>query len=82
MLVNIALEKSTKANPFYSNVTIDNQWDDLSKCIDLECSGLLTNKNSRHSNNSDQTDNNDDVEGNDNSKEVWRELNLTYIFQL
>ena len=30
-LVNSALQKLTKINPFYSNATIDNEWEDLSE---------------------------------------------------
>ena len=35
-LVNSALQKLSKINPFYSNFTIDNEWKDLS-----EQSGLM-----------------------------------------
>ena len=33
-LVNAALEKLTKINPFYSNITIDNDWEDFSEQSD------------------------------------------------
>ena len=33
-LVNAALQKLTKINPFYSNITVDNEWEDLSEQSD------------------------------------------------
>ena len=33
-LVSAALEKLTKINPFYSNITIDNDWEDFSEQSD------------------------------------------------
>ena len=72
-LVNAALQKLAKNNPFYSNTTIDNEWDDFSDQLDPVLWKLLTNKNTdknaRESNNSHQIDSDDDVEGNE------RELN-------
>ena len=71
-LVNTALQKLTKINPFYSNITIDNEWEDSSEQSDPVLWKLLTDKNASESNNSDQTDSGDDIEGNDRFKE--REL--------
>ena len=76
-LVITALQKLRKINPFYSNITIDNEWEDFSEQSDPVLWKLLTDrntdKNARESNNSDQTDSDDDLEGNDKFKE--RELN-------
>ena len=71
-LVNTALQKLTKINPFYSNITIDNEWEHLSEQSDLVLWKLLSDKNARQSNNSDQTDSDDGMEGIDKFKE--REL--------
>ena len=46
-LVNSALHKLTKINPFYSNITIDNKWEDLIEQSDLVLWRLLTDKNNR-----------------------------------
>ena len=43
-LVNTALQKLTKVNPFYSNITIDNEWEDLNEQSDPVLWKLLTNK--------------------------------------
>ena len=71
-LVNTALQKLTKTNPFYSNITIDNEWEDSSEQSDPVLWKLLTDKNASESNNSDQTDSGDNIEDNDRFKE--REL--------
>ena len=70
--VNIALQKLTKINPFYSNITIDNEWEDSSKQSDLVLGKLLTDKNVSDSNNRNQKDSDEDIESNDKFKE--REL--------
>ena len=44
-LVNTALQKLTKINPFYSNITFDNEWEDSSEQSDPVLWKLLTNKN-------------------------------------
>ena len=64
-LVNSALNKSTKINPFYSKITIDNEWENLNEQSDPLLWRLLTDKNARESNNSGQTDSDDDIDGND-----------------
>ena len=64
-----ALQKLTKINPFYSNITIHNEWEDLSGQSDLVLWKLLTDKNTGESNNRDQTDSGDDIEGNNKFKE-------------
>ena len=71
-LVNAALQKLTKINPFYSNITIDNEWADFSEQPDPVLRKLLSGKSARESNNSDQTDS-DDIEGNDkfNERELY-----------
>ena len=71
-VVSIALQKLTKINQFYSNITIDNEWKDLTEQLDLMLWKLLTDNSTRESSSSDQTDSNDDTEGNDKFKE--REL--------
>ena len=76
-LVHAALQPLTTINPFYSNITIDNEWGDLSEQSDPVLWKLLTDKNTdmnaKEPNNSDQTDSDDDIEGDDKFKE--RELN-------
>ena len=62
----------TKINQFYSNITIDDEWKNLSEQSDQALWKRLTDKNARDSNNSDQTDSDDDISRNDNFKE--REL--------
>ena len=71
-LVNTALQKLAQINPFYSNITIHNEWEDLSEQSDPVLWKLLTDKNAQESNNRDQMDSDDDIEGNDKFKE--REL--------
>ena len=71
-VVNTALQKLTKINPFYSNITVDNEWEHLSEQSDLVLWKLLTDKNARQSDSSDQTDSDDGMEGLDKVKE--REL--------
>ena len=69
-LVNTTLQKLTKISPFYSNIAIDNEWEDSSEqSSDPVLWKLLTDKNASESNNSDQTDSDDDIEGNDKFKE-------------
>ena len=46
-LVNAALQKLTKINPFYNKITIHNEWGDLSEQSDLLLWKLLTDKNVR-----------------------------------
>ena len=58
--VNTALQKLTKINPFYSIITIDNEWEDLSEESGPVLWKLLTNANARESNNNDQTVSDDD----------------------
>ena len=71
-LVNTALQKLAQINPFYSNTTIHNEWEDLSEQSHPVLWKLLTDKNARESKNRDQTDSDDDIEGNGKFKE--REL--------
>ena len=68
-LVNASLQKLTNTNPFYSNITIDNEWKDFGEQLDLLLWKHVTDKSAREPNNSDQTDSDDDVEGNDKFKE-------------
>ena len=64
--VNAALQKQTKINLFYNNITIDNEWEDFSEQSELVLWKLLidknTVKNARECNNSDQTDRDNDIE--------------------
>ena len=71
-LVKAALQKLAQINPFYSNIIIHNEWEDLSGQPDVVLWKLLTAKNAQESNNRDQADSDDDIEGNDKFKE--REL--------
>ena len=75
--VNVALQKLTKINPFYSNITIDHDREDFSEQSEPVLWKLLTDKNTdknaREFNSSDQAHSNDDIEGNDKFKE--KELN-------
>ena len=59
-LVNTALQKLAQINPFYINITIHNEWEDLSEQSDLVLWKLLTDKNAQESNNKVQTDSDDD----------------------
>ena len=68
-LVNTALQKLTMINPFYSNITIHNEWEDLSKQSDPVLWKLLTDKNAGESNDRDRTDSDDYIEGNAKFKE-------------
>ena len=70
--MNTTLEKLTKISLFCCNITIDNEWEDVSEQSDPLLWKLLTDQNVSESNNSDQTDSDDDIEGNDKFKE--REL--------
>ena len=68
-------KRSTKINPFYINIIINNEWEDLSDQsdpVDPVLWRLLTGKNAREFNNSDEIDSDDDIDGNDKVKE--REL--------
>ena len=71
-LVNTALQKLAQINPFYSNITIHNEWEDLIEQWDPVLWKLLTDKNGQESNNRDQTNSDDYIEGNHKFKE--REL--------
>ena len=64
----MAIQKLVQINPFYSNITIHNEWEDLSEQSDPLLWKLLTDKNAQESNNIDQMDSND-IEGNDKFKE-------------
>ena len=82
VLINVALQKLTKINPFYSNIAIDNKWEDFTEQSDPVLCKLLTNKNTdknaRESNNSDQTDSDGDIEGNDKFKERIKRVFSTF----
>ena len=68
-------KRSTKINPFYINIIINNEWEDLSDQsdpVDPVLWRLLTGKNAIEFNNSDEIDSDDDIDGNDKVKE--REL--------
>ena len=68
-LVKAALQKLTKINPFYSNTTIHNEWEDKSEQADLVLWKFLTDKYAGESNNRDQSGSDDDIKGNDKFKE-------------
>ena len=68
-LVKMALQKLVQINLFYSNISIHNEWEDLSEQSDLVLWKGLTDKNTQESNNRDRTDSDDDIEGNDKFKE-------------
>ena len=68
--VNRALKKLTEINPFYKDVSIDNEWVDVSEQSDPELWNLLTDENANECNeNDDQTDSDEDIDGNDHVKE-------------
>ena len=69
VLVNTALQKLRKINPFYSNITIHNELEGLSEQSDLILWKLLTDKNPEEPNNRDQTDSDGDEEGSNKFKE-------------
>ena len=68
-LVNASLQKLTKINPFYSNITINNEWKNFWEQLDPLLWKHLADKNARESNNSDQTDSDEEVESNNKFKE-------------
>ena len=72
VLVNTAPQTLAQINPFYSNVTIHNEWEDLSEQSDPVLWKPLTDKKAQESNNINQLDSDDDIEGNNKFKE--REL--------
>ena len=79
-LVNTALQKLAQINPFYINITIHNEWEDLSEQSDLVLWKLLTDKDARESNNKDQTDSDDDhIEGKDKFRERIEGVFLTFF---
>ena len=67
--VNRALKKLTEINPFYKDVSIDNEWADVSEQSDPELWNLLTDENATSNENDDQTDSDEDIDGNDHVKE-------------
>ena len=71
-LVIRALEQFTNISAFYNNVTIGNEWKDLSQHFYTVLWKLLANKNARKCNNSHQTVSGDDIASNNKFKE--REL--------
>ena len=75
--VNRALKKLTEINPFYENVTIDSEWEDLSEQSDPELWRLLTDENTSTSKNDEQTDSDDNIEGNDHLKE--KEIKMSSV---
>ena len=46
-LVSKAVEKLTKINPLYGNITIGNDWENLTEQSDPELWKLLINKNAK-----------------------------------
>ena len=44
-LLNGTLQKLTKINPFYSNITTDNEWEDFSEQSDSVLWNILTDRN-------------------------------------
>ena len=71
-LVNAAFQKLAQIRPFYSDITIHNEWEDLSEQSDPVLWKPLTDKKAQESNNINQLDSDDDIEGNNKFKE--REL--------
>ena len=67
--VNKTLAKSTKINPFYKNIIVDNDWKNVSEQSDPELWKLLTSENDQEFNTDEQTDSDDNVEGNNKLKE-------------
>ena len=66
VLFNTTPQKLAKINSFYSNITINNEWKNLSEQSHLLLwRTLLTNKNAGEYNTRDQTDGDDDTESND-----------------
>ena len=45
--VNQALRKLTEINPFYKDIAIDQEWENVSKQSDPELWNLLTNENAK-----------------------------------
>ena len=74
-LVNAALQKLTKINPFYHNINIDSEWEDLSEQSDPILWKCLTGSKASQSNRSGLADSDDIIEGNDKFKE--RELKVS-----
>ena len=77
-LINTLLQKLAQINPFYSNIAIHNEWEDLSEQSDPILWKLLTDKNARESNNRDQKDSDDEIEGNYKFKERIEAVFFTF----
>ena len=76
--------KINKINPFYSNITNDNEWEDFSEQIsDLVVWKLLTDKNTdknaKETNSRDQTDSDNDIEGNDRPNISTNEIVMYHL---
>ena len=71
----MALTKLTEINPFYKDISIDDDWADISEQSDPELWKLLTDKDAKNIKNDDETDSDDDIDGNDNDKE--KELKMS-----
>ena len=66
--------KSTEINPFYKNVFVNNDWQNVSEQADPELWKLLINEDCKEFDIDDHTDSGDDIEGNDKLKE--KEMNM------
>ena len=67
--VNTALKKLTEINPFYKDVSIDNEWEGLSEHSDPELWKFLTYEKTSFQKNDDQTDSDDNIDGTGHANE-------------
>ena len=75
--INRALRKLIEINPFYKDVSIDDQWENVSEQSDPELWKLLTDENVAQEKNDDETDSDDNIEGNDHIKE--KEMKMSSV---
>ena len=59
----------TEINPFYRNISIDDEWENVSAHSDPELWNLLTNKNAITEKDNIQTDSDENIDGNDHIME-------------
>ena len=76
--VNRALLKLTEINPFYKDISIDNEWEDLSEQSDPELWKLLTDENTSTENDEvTDSDDNNNIKDNNHIKE--KEIRMSSV---
>ena len=74
---NIFVKKLTEINPFYKDVSIDNEWADITEQSDPELWHLLTDENAKSNNEDEQIDSDEEIDGNNHVKE--KELKMSSV---